>query len=144
MQPDIRAFFENYIAACNRSLSASVDSTAIRSSFAESFIGANPQGVVCGDNDEAFTETLLKGYAFYKSIGTRKMALEDVETAKIDPSHFLVTVSYRATYDRNGKAITIPFSVAYLLQHRDGQLKIFGFIAGDEMEIYRHHGLLPT
>lgn len=141
MQPDIKAFFEDYAAAYNRSLGDSVDAAAIRASFADSFIGAGPQGVISGDNDETFTETLHKGYAFYKSIGTRHMAVEDVKVTEIDPMHFLATVSYRATYDKDGKEIVIPFSVAYLLQYREAQLKIFAFIAGDEMGLYRQYGL---
>lgn len=142
MQPDFNAFFETYADAYNRSLGETVDAPAIRGHFAESFIGAGPQGVLIGDNDETFTEALNKAYAFYKSIGMRDMAVRDVTATAIDPLHYLVQVGWRATCDRNGETVTIPFSVAYLLQHRDAQPRIFAFIAGDEMALYRQYGLI--
>jgi len=142
MQPDFDAFFADYVAAYNRSLGDSVDDAAIRGCFADSFIAAGPQGVMTGNNDETFSDTLRKGYAFYKSIGTRSMAVEGVEVTGIDPMHFLARVSYRAAYDKDGEEIVIPFSVSYLLQYREDRLRIFAFIAGDEMAIYRRYGLV--
>lgn len=142
MEPDVEGFFENYAAAYNRSLGDRVDVDAIRACFTDSFIGAGPQGVVTGNNDDTFTETLRKGYEFYKSIGTTHMAVRSVSSQKIDAQHLMATVSYRATYDKDGKAITIDFPVTYLLQHREAQLRIFAFIAGDEMELYRKYGLV--
>lgn len=143
MDPDVESFFENYTAAYNRSLGERVDIDAIRACFTDSFIAAGPQGVVAGNNDDTFIERLRKGYEFYKSIGTRHMAVQSVKSHRIDPLHLMATVAYRATYDKDGETVTIDFPVTYLLQHREARLRIFGFIAGDEMELYRQYGLLP-
>lgn len=142
-EPDFDTFFHGYVAAYNRSLGERVDAKAIRSHFSESFIAAGPGSVMTGDNDETFSETLEKGYAFYKSIGTRKMDVTGVEVTDIDEGHYLAKVSYRAEYEKDGETIAIPFSVSYLLETREGRLKIFGFVAGDEMALYRQYGLLP-
>jgi hypothetical protein len=144
-KPDFDAFFDSYVAAYNRSLSERVDVKAIRSHFSESFIAAGPGSVMTGDNDEAFGETLEKGYAFYKSIGTKKMEVTGVDVTDIDDGHSLAKVHYRAEYEKDGETIAIPFSVSYMLEERDGHLKIFGFVAGDEMALYRQYGLtLPA
>lgn len=142
MQPDFRAFFQSYVDAYNRSLAGDVDLAGIRSHFSESFIAAGPHGVVTGDNDESFVETLKKGYAFYREIGTRRLAIREVDASPIDATHYLATISYTATYDLHGDDVRIPFDVSYILEERDGQLRIFGFIAGDEMALYRKYGLL--
>lgn len=141
-QPDFASFFAGYVDAYNRSLGARVDTASIRGHFSESFIGAGPGTVMTGDNDESFAETLEKGYAFYKSIGTRHMAVLGLETTVIDPTHFLVKVSYRARYDKGGETIEIDFPVSYFLEMREGHPKIFGFVAGDEMALYRQYGLI--
>lgn len=142
-KPDFDAFFESYVAAYNRSLGESVDVEAIRSHFSESFIAAGPGTVMTGDNDETFSQTLEKGYAFYKSIGTKKMEVTGVAVTDIDEGHYLAKVDYRAEYEKDGATIAIPFSVSYLLEEHEGRLKIFGFIAGDEMALYRRYGLAP-
>ena len=142
-RPDFDAFFSGYVAAYNRSLGDRVDADGIRAHFSDSFIAAGPDAVMTGDNDESFSETLEKGYAFYKSIGTKKMEFTGVEVTDIDETHYLARVSYRAEYEKDGEIIAIPFSVSYLLERRGERLKIFGFVAGDEMALYRQYGLAP-
>lgn len=141
-RPDFGAFFDSYVNAYNRSLSDHVDVEAIRSHFSESFIAVGPGAVMTGDNDETFAETLEKGHAFYKSIGTKKMEVTGVEVIDIDEGHYLAKVGYRAQYEKDGEMIAIPFSVSYMLERREDRLKVFGFVAGDEMELYRRHGLM--
>lgn len=140
---DFDAFFQNYVTAYNRSLGDRVDTEALRSHFSESFIAAGPGTVMTGDNDETFSETLEKGYAFYKSLGTQKMEVTGIQVSPIDESHFLAKVQYRAEYEKDGERIAIPFSVSYLLEEREHRLKIFGFVAGDELALYHQYGLIP-
>jgi hypothetical protein len=143
MQPDFESFFRDYADAYNRSLGETVDAAAIRACFAEGFVGAGPSGVACGANDDRFAARLEEGFAFYRRIGTQRMALRRIDVTPIDPLHHLVKVFYRADYRKaDGEPVSIDFDVTYLLQTRDGVSKVFGFIAGDEMAAYRHHGLL--
>jgi hypothetical protein len=141
-QSDFESFFEGYVEAYNRSLGDSVDHEAIQTHFSPSFIGAGPGTLMTGDNDEAFARTLQKGFAFYRSIGTKKMNITSVQITDIDESHYLAKVHYSAEYDKDGEPLTIPFPVSYMLEDTEGQLRIFGFIAGDEMALYRQYGLI--
>jgi hypothetical protein len=142
MQPDFDHFFRAYADAYNRSLGERVDCDAIMASFADCFVAAGSGGVNCGKNDDSFRATLEQGYAFYKSIGTRCMAVRGVTVTPIDDRHHMAKVSYRADYEKDGKEIKIDFDVTYLLQTRDGIPRIFAFIAGDEIGAYRKHGLI--
>lgn len=144
--PDYEAFFRRYADAYQRSLGDRVEADLIRSFFAESFLAASTLGGVnTGPNDETFARTLEQGYTFYKAIGTRRMAVERVEVEPIYENHDRVRVFYVAQYERSdGAWITIPFDVLYLLQRREDGPKIFAFIAGDEMALYREHGLVDA
>ena len=50
--------------------------------FLPRFIAAGPDGVSTGRQDAAFRRLLAKGYAFYRSIGTRRMTAKRVETTR--------------------------------------------------------------
>ena len=142
MAPDFDHFFKVYADAYNRSLGDRVDYDAIVSSFTDCFVAAGPEGVNCGKNDDGFRAALDSGYAFYKSIGTRKMSVRRVDVTPIDDRHHMAKVHYRADYAKRGRGTSIDFDLTYLLQTRDGVSRIFAFIAGDEMGAYRKHGLV--
>ncbi|MCA9877808.1 MAG: hypothetical protein KC442_08500, partial [Thermomicrobiales bacterium] len=67
-----------------------------------------------------------------------------IATTPIDDRHALARVAYRAHYVKPaGEPVDIDFEVSYVLAARDETYEIFAFIAGDEQELYRQHGLLP-
>lgn len=142
--PDYASFFHAYAQAYERSLGDQVDVTGIRAFFAESFVSANVNGqVMAGANDDAFAAQLVKGYAFYKAIGTRSMKVERVEAQPLYEGHDRVRVFFVAGYrKRDGAELSIPFDGLYLLQRRQDGPKIFGFISGDETALYQQHGLV--
>lgn len=143
MQPDFDRFFIAYADAYNRSLEGEVQDKAIRACFTDCFIAAGPQGSSCGRNDESFSKTLEEAYAFYRKIGTKRMSVRRVHATPIDPAHFLVRVFYAADYvKKDGTALTIDFDVAYLTETHARKTRIFAFVAGDEMGLYRKHGLV--
>ena len=142
--PDYTQWFRDYAAAYERSLGEQVDVAAIRGCFAEGFVAASLQGPVqAGTNDESFASTLEAAFGFYRAIGTRSMSVERVEVSPVCPNHDRVRVFYRAGYRKpDGSPLTIRFDVVYLLQRRGEGPKIYAFIAGDEMAVYRQHGLV--
>ena len=92
----------------------------------------------------AFRRMLSKGYAFYRSIGTKRMTAKRVETTKIDATHCMAKVFYCAEYRKpDGSEVRLEFDVTYFLDVTTTRPKIFGFVSGDEMGLYRQHGLLP-
>jgi hypothetical protein len=137
------AFFAAYVASFNRSLGSEVDVDGMRAYFSECFIGAGPDGVRCGENNTDFGDVLVQGYAFYRSIGTRRMVVRAITTTPIDETHQMARVDYRATYATpSGEMVTIDFAVTDFLTARDQTFTIFGFVAGDERALFRQHGLL--
>jgi hypothetical protein len=139
----VDAFFEAYVESFNRSLGSEVDVDGIRAYFSDCFIGAGPAGVRCGENTTDFADALVQGYAFYRSIGTRDMAVRAITTTPIDETHQMARVDYRATYAKpSGETVAIDFAVTYFLAAQDQTFTIFGFVTGDEMAIFRQHGLL--
>lgn len=56
----------------------------------------------------------------------------------------MAKASYCADYRKpDGSDIKIEFDVTYFLDVSTTKPKILGFVAGDEMALYRQHGLLP-
>jgi hypothetical protein len=142
--PDYDAWFEEYAGLYNAALEGRLDVRAVRDRFTPCFLGAGPSGVRCGRNGLLFSLVLRRGYAFYRRIGTRRMRVAGVEAAELYDGHDRVRVSWEADYVRpDGSELTIPFDTLYLLR-REGGPKIFAFIAGDEMALYRRHGLVDA
>lgn len=145
MPHNIPAFFESYANLYNRALAGENVFGEIMSRFSPRFIAAGPDGVSTGREGAAFRRMLAKGYAFYRSIGTRKMTAKRVETTPIDATHKMAKVFYCAEYRKpDGSDLKIDFDVTYFLDVSTTKPKIFGFVAGDEMALYRQHGLIPA
>ncbi len=51
-------------------------------------------------------------------------------------------ISAPTTARRMARPLSIEFDVVYMLQRREGGPKIFAFVAGDEMALYRQYGLV--
>lgn len=143
MPHSIPHFFESYANLYNRALAGEDVFGEVMDRFAPTFMAAGPDGADCSRNGPAFRRTLDKGYRFYRSIGTKKMTARRVEVTRIDGNHCLAKVSFCSDYvRRSGEALKIEFGVSYLLDTAGAKPKILAFIAGDEMELYRTHGLL--
>jgi hypothetical protein len=143
-QPDYAAFFDNYVDVFNQSLGNAPDVDAIRADYAEYVVSAGAGGVVAGgENDDKYADVLRKGAKFYRQVGLQGMTLIKVEVTPLDPEHDMARPFFRADYRRkDDTAVSIEFDVLYMLQRREGGPKIFCFVAGDEMALYRRYGLV--
>lgn len=142
MNTRIDNFFSRYVEAYNRALVGDLDTALIRSFFSKTFLAAGPTSVNTGKNGFLFSLVLKRAYAFYRKIGTKHLAVLRTDTTAIDPNHSMTKVFYRADYEKNGKKTAIDFDVTYLLEHHGEDLKIFAFVAGDEMKAYKDAGLV--
>ncbi len=140
----IERFFEAYAAGFARALAnpPEVDIEATAGAFADCFVEAGPRGVSCGRNDETFRAQIPQGYAFYRGIGIRSMAVATLAPSQLDGRHWGVRVGWTAAYDRAGKSGEFEFEVLYFLQLTDIGPKIFAYITGDEEGELRRLGLL--
>lgn len=146
-QFELEGFFTDYASRMNKALAnppiEDVDGT--QKAFAEYFIEANPKGVIGGQNDASFAEAIPKGWAFYRSIGTKAMQIEDISFTTLDDFHAQANVRWKAFYRKeDGSADIIEFDVIYFVQLREGLPQIFAYITGDEEQVYKDHGLVAT
>jgi hypothetical protein len=139
----IRVFFDEYAKRFNAFLVAGkIDIEGTVNSFAPFFVESSPVGINGGKNDQTFQDNLIKGYGFYKSIGTKSMRVDSLSLQPLDEFHWLATVHWVSVYEKDGSEIIIPFQVLYMLRSRDGDIKIFAYITGDEQAVLKAHGLL--
>ncbi len=142
----IEDFFAAYEAGFNRALadSAEIDVEATAGAFADCFIEASPNGVLCGKNDEQFRTQIPEGFAFYRSIGTKSMKLASLTVTPLDDYHLMAKVHWEALYQKkDGSEEGIHFDVIYFVQTVGDQPRIFGYITGDEQRLLRERGLIP-
>lgn len=138
-----KEFFQKYVEAYNRGLKGDLDTELVQSFFTDQFLAAGPDSVETGSNNITFSATLRKAYSFYQKIGTREMHVRNLMVTPIDRFHYMVKVYYRADYTPAGQPLkSIDFDVTYFIQNGEGGPKIFGFVAGDEMQAYRDAGLV--
>ncbi len=145
MPHNIPAFFDSYANLYNRALAGEDVFGEIASRFSPRFIAAGPDGVSTGKHGAAFRRMLARGYAFYRLIGTRRMTAKRVESTRIDANHMMAKVFYCAEYRKpDGSDLRLEFDVTYFLDVSTTKPKIFGVVSGDEMGLYRQHGLIPA
>lgn len=137
-------FFNQYRDIFNNAIS--VDAHDIEQTaglYSDCFIGANPLGVQCGRNDKELRDFLLKGYIFYKKIGTTSMDIVSKEIVILDEFHTMTKVLWKSNFIKpdNSKA-SIEFENIYFTQTKENQHKIFAWITGNEQAALKEHGLI--
>lgn len=142
MEDKIKLFFANYEKQFNESLEGQVDLEAIAKSYTEEFIAANPNGVKTGENNEQLKEVMNKGYEYYRLIGTKKMKCLNINIIPLDEKHAVAHTHWKAFYLKDEREIVIPFMSNYLIQFREGQPKIFGWVTGDENQVLKENGVI--
>ena len=139
----IERFFQRYERFFIQSLNGEVDGNVISELYAPEFIAASPLGVMAGKNDADFRQALSDGYEQYKKIGTKEMRVNGVEVTPIDALHCIARVSWTASYvPENKPQVDIEFDVHYLMQEWNGQLRVFGWISGNEQELLKQYGVI--
>jgi hypothetical protein len=139
---NIEEFFSAYEAQFNNSLSGDRVTTEEMSQFFEQcFVESSPAGVTCGKNDEQFIEKVRSGFDFYKSIGSKSMTIVSKDITLLDDLHAMAKIYWRYSYVKDEREGTIDFTNYYFVTTRD-QVKIFGYIAGDEQKALADKGLM--
>ncbi len=142
METSVRKFFERYAAFFNEALAGNINEHELTTIYAPEFIAASPSGVMAGRNDDQLKRTLAHGYAHYREIGTKAMRITDIRVTPINEHHCVAHVAWAATYARKDQPdLSIDFKVHYLMQKLDGEPKVFGWVAGDEQELLKKHGI---
>ncbi len=139
----LEKFFRRYEAFFMKSLYEKVDGEEMAKLYAPEFIAASPYGVMTGRNNGDFRQALSAGYEQYRKIGTKGMYVREVKMIPIDEMHCIADVAWTASYEKeNGRTIDIDFDVHYLMQEKDSELCIFGWITGDEQALLKEYGVM--
>jgi hypothetical protein len=142
MLASVRELFDRYERSFASALRGEVDMDEVASFYATSFVAATPAGVMAGANDDRLRDAMQHGYARYRAIGTKAMRIRAVPVSPIDDLHCIAHVAWTATYARkDADDVSIDFDVHYLVQVRDGEPRIFGWISGDEQAVLEAHGI---
>lgn len=142
MEESVKELFERYERDFNRALRGEVDLDEVASLYASDFISATPAGVASGKNDEQLRQVMAQGFAHYREIGTRNMAIRSVRQSVLDELHCVAHVAWTAIYARKDQDdLAIDFEVHYLVQTLDGVSKVFGWVSGDEQALLKKHGI---
>lgn len=141
----IAPFFDNYALRFNEVLHGSEpDVAATADNFADCFVEASPAGIQCGKNDERFKESIPKGFAFYKSIGMISMKIGSRIITPLDEYHAMVKIHWQSLYvKKEGNRLEIGFDTHYFVQVKNGTVKIFAYVTGDEQKVLEEKGLAP-
>lgn len=136
-------FFRAYEKRFNDFLSGKeLDLEGTVNSFATFFVEASPAGVRGGANDNNFRPAVEKGYAFYKSIGTRSMTITGSDITLLDDFHAMARIHWRSVNVKDNSEIVIDFEVIYFVQTIHSVSKIFAYITGDEQKVLRERELI--
>jgi hypothetical protein len=137
-------FFEEYEANINSAiLCDQPGASAAAGAFARCFVGSDAGGVTCGSNDEAFVRTIVETCRFYRSIGTRFLRLEGIDSTPIDEHHIMARVHWVGEYERPEGTKRVPFDAVYFVRLGDPAFQIFGYVTGNERAALREHGIIP-
>ena len=139
---NIEEFFSAYEAHFNKALTN--DQTIadeVGQFFEDCFIESRPEGVVCEKNDDQFIQKIKSAFECDKGIGSKSMTIIAKDITLIDDVHALAKIYWRYSYSKDEREGTIDFTNFYFLSTRD-QVKIFGYIVGDEQKALAEKGLL--
>lgn len=111
--------------------------------YSDCFIGANPLGVQCGKNNKGLRDFLLKGYDFYKKIGTTSMDIVSKEITILDEFHAMTKVRWKSNFIKpDNSKVSIEFENIYFTQTKDNQHKVFAWITGNEQTVLKEYELI--
>jgi hypothetical protein len=144
MEQQMDNFFNRYSDVFNNALRRDIpDIEQTAELFSNCFVGANPLGVNCSQNNETFRDYMQKGYAFYKKIGITSMNIVSKKITVLDEFHTMVKVRWKSGFlNRDGQKGSIEFENIYFIQTSNNQHKVFAYITGDEQAALKEAGLV--
>ena len=137
----IRQFFARYEEGAN-----SFDVDLVTSQFTSSFMGADPNGVACLQNDDNFRRAIPERQAFFQHIGFRFARILDVAETPLDAHYTMAKVHWHMKFEKTpGTPQEFKFFITYFLFDAGTGPKVVFYIShDDEQKLMREAGLLPA
>ena len=137
----IEQFFERYEEGAN-----TFDPDVATSQFAESFMGADPNGALCGENNEKFREAIPQRKAFFQQIGFKSAKILSIDETPLDKRYTMAKVHWQMVFEKEqGSPLDFKFFITYLLfDPGSGPRVVFYISHDDEQKVMKDAGLIPT
>lgn len=143
--PDYDHWFRDYARLLTEALHGDVPAKALRRRYDDAFIAGGPDGVKTGRNGWLLSLASWQAARFHRKVGTVETRVETVEPIQLFEGFDAVRVRFSSDHRTTEGLRTLPFEITYLMRRTGaGEAKIFGFLAGDEMEVYRRQGLVDA
>jgi len=143
MKTAVTTLFARYESCVRQSLAGEIDMDEVATLYASDFTAASAAGVKSGKNDDQLKRVMAQGFSQYRAIGTRSMRIRHLRLSAIDDGHCIAHVAWTATFARQDLPETaIDFDVRYLVQIRNREAKVFGWVSGDEQALLKRHGVV--
>jgi hypothetical protein len=136
---EIERFFARYEEAAN-----SFDPDVVSAAFTSSFMGGDPNGVACIQNDEGFRRAVSDRRAFFAEIGFRSAEVLSVVATSLDERYTMAKVHWHMVFERPpGPPLDFRFFITYFLFDAGRGPKVVFYISHeDEQQVMREAGLI--
>jgi hypothetical protein len=136
----IERFFTRYEEGAN-----SFDPDIVTSQFSDCFMGGDPNGVACVQNDEAFRKAIPDRHAFFQQIGFRSAKVLNVTETQLDDRYTMAKVHWHMIFEKQpGNLLEFKFFITYFLFDTGTGPKVVFYIShDDEQKVMRDAGLIP-
>jgi hypothetical protein len=138
---EIEQFFAVYEEGAN-----SFDPDLVTSQFTAAFMGGDPNGVVCIQNDETFRNAIPERGAFFQQIGFKFARILSVTEAPLDERYTMVKVHWHMVFEKQvGNPLDFKFFITYFLFDPGSGPKVAFYIShDDEQKTMQEAGLIPA
>lgn len=145
LETKVRALFDAYGKRSDDALQdpPKLDIDGMVGSFADYFVGSNPQGVLGGANDGRFRQVVPQGFAHYRAVGGKHMTIKGLRVIELNDLHAVADVDWDFSYiNKAGQAGHVTFTNYYFVTIASGRPKIFAYVTADEQQAMQDHGLV--
>ena len=109
-------------------------------------MGADPNGVVCGKNDENFREAIPQRKVFFQQIGFKSAKILNIDETALDERYTMAKVHWHMVFEKEkGNPLDFKFFITYFLFDPGSGPKVVFYIShDDEQKVMRDAGLIPA
>ena len=134
-------FFSRYEEGAN-----TFDAELVTSQFTESFMGADPNGAMCGKNDEEFRKAIPQRKSFFEQIGFKSAKILNVDATPLDERYTMAKVHWQMVFEKDpGNPLDFKFYITYFLFDPGTGPKVVFYIShDDEQKVMKEAGLIPA
>lgn len=137
----VEEFFKGYEEGAN-----TFDPDLVTKQFTDAFLGGDPKGVACLQNDEAFRKAIPERGSFFQQIGFKSAKVLDIAETVLDDRYTMAKVHWHMVFEKEpGNPLDFKFFITYILFDPGSGPKVAFYIShDDEQKVMQDAGLIPA